>query len=77
VKSFKEVLAGDRITNTQYELRFKMGTTQKILSEKNLTKKEAAKFRDAIANKVVYEMYYDVDSLLGAHWRQYIVEHRC
>ena len=54
-----------------------MGTTQKILCEKNLTKKEAAKFRDAIVNKVVYEMYYDVDSLLGAHWRQYIVEHRC
>jgi hypothetical protein len=36
-----------------------MGTTEEILCEKNLTRKEVAKFRDAIANKAIYEMYYD------------------
>ncbi|XP_030927758.1 transmembrane 9 superfamily member 5-like [Quercus lobata] len=58
-KSFQELLAGDCYVNTQYELRFKMGTTRKLLCEKNLTREEVAKFRDAIANNTVYFMYYD------------------
>ena len=57
-KSFQELLAGDCYVNTQYELRFKMGT-RKLLCEKNLTREEVAKFRDAIANNTVYFMYYD------------------
>ena len=40
-------------------MRFKIGTTEKILCEKNLTREEVAKFRDAIAKEAVYEMYYD------------------
>ena len=36
-----------------------MGTTRKLLCEKNLTKEEVAKFRGAIANKTVYDLYYD------------------
>ncbi|KAK7858970.1 transmembrane 9 superfamily member 5, partial [Quercus suber] len=58
-KSFQELLAGDCYVNTQYELRFKMGTTRKLFCEKNLTREEVAKFRDAIANETMYEMYYD------------------
>ncbi|KAF3951274.1 hypothetical protein CMV_023056 [Castanea mollissima] len=58
-KSFQELLAGDCYVNTQYVLRFKMGTTRKLLCEKNLTRKEVVKFRDAIANETTYEMYYD------------------
>nr|POF25685.1 transmembrane 9 superfamily member 2 [Quercus suber] len=58
-KSFQELLAGDCYFNTQYELRFKMGTTRKLFCEKNLTREEVAKFRDAIANETMYEMYYD------------------
>ncbi|KAK9985808.1 hypothetical protein SO802_030759 [Lithocarpus litseifolius] len=58
-KSFQELIAGDCYVNTQYELRFKMGTTRKLLCEKNLTREEVAKFRDAIANNTVYFMYYD------------------
>ncbi|KAK4582829.1 hypothetical protein RGQ29_025843 [Quercus rubra] len=33
--------------------------TRKLLCEKNLTREEVAKFRDAIANNTVYFMYYD------------------
>ena len=58
-RSFKELLAGDCFANTQYELRFKMETTKKFLCEKNLTREEVSKFRDAVANKSVFEMYYD------------------
>ncbi len=36
-----------------------MGTTGKILCEKNLTRREVAKFRDAVVNGAMYEMYYD------------------
>ncbi|XP_050241909.1 transmembrane 9 superfamily member 4-like [Quercus robur] len=36
-----------------------MGTRRKLLCEKNLTREEVEKFRDAIANETMYEMYYD------------------
>ena len=36
-----------------------MGTTGKLLCEKNLTREEVAKFRNAIGNKYMYEMYFD------------------
>ena len=36
-----------------------MGTRRKLLCEKNLTREEVEKFRDAIANETMYEMYFD------------------
>ncbi|XP_030924979.1 transmembrane 9 superfamily member 4-like [Quercus lobata] len=54
-KSFQELLEGDCYVNTWYELRFKMGTRRKLLCEKNLTREEVEKFRDAIANETMYE----------------------
>lgn len=58
-KSFQEVTAGDCYVNTRYVLRFKTKTVDKLLCEKTLTREEVAKFRDAVLNETMYELYYD------------------
>uniref|UniRef100_A0A7N2M7A2 Transmembrane 9 superfamily member n=1 Tax=Quercus lobata TaxID=97700 RepID=A0A7N2M7A2_QUELO len=58
-KSLQEVTAGDCYVNTGYVLRFKTKTVEKLLCEKTLTREEVAKFRDAVLNETMYELYYD------------------
>nr|XP_023905542.1 transmembrane 9 superfamily member 5-like [Quercus suber] len=58
-KSFQEVTAGDCYVNTGYVLRFKTKTVEKLLCEKTLMREEVAKFRDAVLNETMYELYYD------------------
>ncbi|KAH9674636.1 transmembrane 9 superfamily member [Citrus sinensis] len=65
MKSTEEIVKGDCITKTKYELRFKVETVGKILCEKNLKTHEVRKFRDAISNEVDYHMYYNNILLRG------------
>ena len=45
--------------NAGYELRFMTETKKRSLCEKNLTREEVAKVKEAIENKTVYGMYFD------------------
>ena len=40
-------------------MRFKTKTVDKLLCEKTLTREEVAKFRDAVLNETMYDLYYD------------------
>lgn len=65
MKSTEEIVKGDCFTKTQYELKFKVETVDKILCEKNLKTHEVRKFRDAISKEVDYHMYYNNILLRG------------
>ncbi|KAL3518541.1 hypothetical protein ACH5RR_021130 [Cinchona calisaya] len=64
-ESLGEVLNGDRLTNSLYELKFKLGKTDAVLCQKKFNRNDIAKFRGAIENDYYFQMYYDDLPLWG------------
>ncbi|CAN8311790.1 unnamed protein product [Cochlearia groenlandica] len=60
-----EVLNGDRLMSTLYELKFGEEKTHVTLCNKRLTPSEISRFRDAIAQDFYFQMYYDNLPLWG------------
>lgn len=58
-RSLNEILAGDCLTNTQYELKFGVSESEGFLCEKYMTEDDLRRFKFAIANKFEYQMYFD------------------
>ncbi|XP_019164119.1 PREDICTED: transmembrane 9 superfamily member 5-like isoform X2 [Ipomoea nil] len=58
-ESIGEVLNGDRLANTLYELKFAVNKSNVVVCHKKLSRDEVAKFRNAIINDFYFEMYYD------------------
>ncbi|PQP99172.1 transmembrane 9 superfamily member 5 [Prunus yedoensis var. nudiflora] len=58
-ESIGEVLNGDRLANTLYQLNFRQDKNGERLCQKKLKVAEVAKFRDAIVNDFYFQMYYD------------------
>ncbi|EXB38443.1 Putative phagocytic receptor 1b [Morus notabilis] len=54
-----EVLNGDRLTNTLYELNFREGKSHTTLCHKKLKASEVAIFRNAVIRDFYFQMYYD------------------
>nr|GEU89147.1 nonaspanin [Tanacetum cinerariifolium] len=51
-----EVLNGDRLTNTVYELRFREDEVEQVLCNKKLKIDDITKFRDAVMNDFYFQM---------------------
>ncbi|KAK9126389.1 hypothetical protein Scep_015235 [Stephania cephalantha] len=64
-ESLGEVLNGDRLTNSLYELKFRVVKNMQTLCNKNLTIEEVAKFRHAVHNEFYFKMLYDNLPLWG------------
>ncbi|KAK9126385.1 hypothetical protein Scep_015231 [Stephania cephalantha] len=64
-ESLREVLNGDRLTNSLYELKFRVVKIMETLCNKNLTIEEVAKFRHAVHNNFYFKMLYDSLPLWG------------
>ncbi|XP_057547974.1 transmembrane 9 superfamily member 5-like isoform X2 [Amaranthus tricolor] len=64
-ESLGEVLSGDRLTNSRYEMKFQEMKVVEILCAKTLNKEEVVKFRDAIQRDFYFQMYYDDLPLWG------------
>ncbi|KAK9126386.1 hypothetical protein Scep_015232 [Stephania cephalantha] len=64
-ESLGEVLNGDRLTNSLYELKFRVVKNMQTLCNKNLTIDEVAKFRHAVRNDFYFKMLYDNLPLWG------------
>ncbi|KAK9727006.1 hypothetical protein RND81_05G251500 [Saponaria officinalis] len=58
-ESLGEVLNGDRLTNTRYDIKFKEIKERTILCTKTLKREEVKKFRDAIQREFYFQMHYD------------------
>lgn len=58
-ESLGEVLSGDRLTNTRYNIKFQENKTVEILCRRTLGRDEVIKFRDAIRRDFYFQMYYD------------------
>ncbi|KAK6926575.1 Nonaspanin (TM9SF) [Dillenia turbinata] len=64
-ESLGEVLNGDRLTSSLYELKFKEDEIEKILCQKKLGRDEVAKFRDAVVSDFYFQLYCDDLPLWG------------
>lgn len=60
-----EVLNGDRLMSSLYELKFREDKSHAILCHKRLIATEIARFRDTIAQDYYFQMYYDDLPLWG------------
>ncbi|CAL9214169.1 unnamed protein product [Arabidopsis halleri] len=60
-----EVLNGDRLMSSLYELKFREDKTHLVLCRKRLTSSDVARFRDTIAQDYYFQMYYDDLPLWG------------
>ncbi|CAK7329110.1 unnamed protein product [Dovyalis caffra] len=60
-----EVLNGDRLSSSLYELKFKEDKTGVTLCENRLQGYEVARFRDAVIDDFYFQMYYDDLPLWG------------
>ncbi|XP_076911675.1 transmembrane 9 superfamily member 5-like [Bidens hawaiensis] len=60
-----EVLNGDRLTNTLYNLNFREDKVDQLLCNKNLKLDEITKFKTAISAEYYFQMYYDNLPLWG------------
>lgn len=58
-RTFGEVLSGDYLTNSLYDLKFQVAKTDALLCHKKLGRGDIEKFRDALANDYYFQMYYD------------------
>ncbi|KAG9458997.1 hypothetical protein H6P81_003505 [Aristolochia fimbriata] len=58
-ESLGEVLNGDRLTNSLYELNFREDKNGVSICKKKLSEQEVAKFRDAAKREYYYQLYYD------------------
>ncbi|GAQ91025.1 transmembrane 9 superfamily [Klebsormidium nitens] len=54
-----EVLEGDRMTSTEYDLPFRVDKEHEKLCSKTLTVEEVQKFRQAISDDFYFQMFYD------------------
>lgn len=59
MKNFGELLSGQGLASTRYNLRFALNKTDGLVCRQKLTKVDVAKLRDAIANDFYYQLYYD------------------
>lgn len=64
-ESIGEVLSGDRLTNSLYQLNFRQKKKEEKLCRKKLKVSEVRKFRDAILSDLYFQMYYDDLPLWG------------
>ncbi|XP_028756875.1 transmembrane 9 superfamily member 5 [Neltuma alba] len=58
-ESLGEVLNGDRLSNTLYQLKFREPKIGETLCQKKLTIDEVAKFKQAIIDEFYFQMYLD------------------
>ncbi|XP_004241321.1 transmembrane 9 superfamily member 5 isoform X1 [Solanum lycopersicum] len=58
-ESLGEVLNGDRLTNTLYQLKFGVEKDGVVLCHKKLDQNDVSKFRTAIIKDYYYQMYFD------------------
>ncbi|KAL9228581.1 hypothetical protein vseg_004143 [Gypsophila vaccaria] len=58
-ESLGEVLNGDRLTNSRYDIKFKEIKEGTVLCTKTLKREEVANFRDAIRREFYFQMLYD------------------
>ncbi|XP_054815803.1 transmembrane 9 superfamily member 5 isoform X2 [Prosopis cineraria] len=58
-ESLGEVLNGDRLSNTLYQLKFREHKIGETLCQKKLTIDEVAKFKQAIIDEFYFQMYLD------------------
>eukprot|EP00238_Polyblepharides_amylifera_P008022 CAMPEP_0196579290 /NCGR_PEP_ID=MMETSP1081-20130531/19835_1 /TAXON_ID=36882 /ORGANISM="Pyramimonas amylifera, Strain CCMP720" /LENGTH=609 /DNA_ID=CAMNT_0041898823 /DNA_START=57 /DNA_END=1886 /DNA_ORIENTATION=+ len=83
-----EVLEGDRMVSTPYDVSFRVDKESEHLCSRNLGKKELKKFRRAVKEDYYFQMYYDdlpiwgfigkVEKILRPgqpEWRYYIFTH--
>ncbi|XP_022638975.1 transmembrane 9 superfamily member 2 isoform X2 [Vigna radiata var. radiata] len=54
-----EVLNGDRLVSTPYELNFRTEKDAKLVCSRKLTKEQVAQFREAVKKDYYFQMYYD------------------
>ncbi|KAL5579932.1 hypothetical protein UlMin_012374 [Ulmus minor] len=59
MESIGEVLSGDRLTNTLYNLNFRIEKSNVSLCTRKLKVADIATFRDAVINDFYFQMYYD------------------
>ncbi|KAK9144204.1 hypothetical protein Sjap_004107 [Stephania japonica] len=60
-----EVLNGDRLVDSPYELNFRVDKPNEILCKKKLTREEVARMRKAVSKDYYFQMYYDDLPLWG------------
>lgn len=58
-KTLGEMLSGDRLVSSPFNLDFLVDRDSEVLCRKNLTKEEVSRFRTAIALDYYLQMYYD------------------
>lgn len=64
-ESLGEVINGDRLASTLYELKFKEDKTGAMLCQKKLKRDEVVRFRKAIVDEFYFQMYFDDLPLWG------------
>jgi len=60
-----EVLIGDRLVGTPYEVSFRVDHENEKLCSKDLTEKDLVRFRKAVKDDYYFQMYYDDLPLWG------------
>ncbi|GJT05137.1 reverse transcriptase domain-containing protein [Tanacetum coccineum] len=63
-EKLREVLNGDRLTNTVYELRFREDEVEQVLCNKTLKIDDITKFRDAVMNDFYFQMSWLISDVL-------------
>ncbi|XP_068661809.1 transmembrane 9 superfamily member 2-like [Aristolochia californica] len=58
-ESLGEVLSGDRLSSSLYELNFRKDKNSESICKKKLSKQEVATFREAVKRDYYYQLYYD------------------
>ncbi|KAK9095601.1 hypothetical protein Scep_027070 [Stephania cephalantha] len=58
-EDFGEVLNGDRLVDSPYELNFRVDKPNEKLCKKKLTREEVARLRKAALKEYYFQMYYD------------------
>uniref|UniRef100_A0A7C9E954 Transmembrane 9 superfamily member n=1 Tax=Opuntia streptacantha TaxID=393608 RepID=A0A7C9E954_OPUST len=58
-ESLGEVINGDRLTNTRYDINFRENKVGEIVCTKTLGRKEVVRFRNAIQRDSYFQMCYD------------------
>jgi hypothetical protein len=64
-ESFGEILNGDRLANSLFDLKFRVEKIGEILCQKKLKKYEVKKFRNAVISDFYFQMLYDDLPLWG------------
>ncbi|DBA96073.1 TPA: Transmembrane 9 superfamily member 2 [Trebouxia sp. C0004] len=54
-----EVLEGDRLVNTPYDIKFRVDKENELLCSRDLTAKDLQKFRKAVKKDYYFQMFYD------------------